>query len=103
MNIMLASVYERIKEIGLRRALGATHQDIVLQFLIEAVLVSTIGGLLGVFPGYCSGKCYLHGGGDSYRDFMVVYFIIVWGGGVYRPGVRDFPSQKARKSIRVKH
>lgn len=51
MNIMLASVYERIKEIGLRRALGATHQDIVIQFLIEAVLVSTIGGLMGVFLG----------------------------------------------------
>jgi len=51
MNIMLASVYERIKEIGLRRALGATHQDIVIQFLIEAVLVSTIGGIMGVFLG----------------------------------------------------
>jgi putative ABC transport system permease protein len=51
MNIMLASVYERIKEIGLRRALGATENDIVIQFLIEAILVSTIGGLMGVFLG----------------------------------------------------
>ncbi len=51
MNIMLASVYERIKEIGVRRALGATYTDIVIQFLIEAVLVSTIGGLLGVILG----------------------------------------------------
>lgn len=51
MNIMLASVYERIKEIGVRRALGATYIDITVQFLIEAILVSTIGGLLGVFLG----------------------------------------------------
>ncbi len=51
MNIMLASVYERIREIGLRRSLGATHKDIVIQFLIEAVLVSAIGGVLGVFLG----------------------------------------------------
>ncbi len=51
MNIMLASVYERIREIGLRRSLGATHKDIVIQFLIEAVLVSAVGGVLGVILG----------------------------------------------------
>ncbi len=56
MNIMLASVYERIKEIGLRRALGATNRDIVIQFLFEAVLVSTIGGILGVFLGIAAAK-----------------------------------------------
>jgi putative ABC transport system permease protein len=56
MNIMLASVYERIKEIGLRRALGATQKDVVLQFLFEAVLVSTIGGILGVFLGIAAAK-----------------------------------------------
>lgn len=56
MNIMLASVYERIKEIGLRRALGATNQDIVIQFLIEAVLVSIIGGLIGVALGIAAAK-----------------------------------------------
>ncbi len=51
MNIMLASVYERIKEIGLRRSLGATSQDIIKQFLFEAMLVSIIGGLLGIMLG----------------------------------------------------
>ena len=51
MNIMLASVLERIKEIGVRRSLGATRQDIVLQFLFESIFISLIGGLLGVFLG----------------------------------------------------
>ncbi|HZV69587.1 MAG TPA: ABC transporter permease [Saprospiraceae bacterium] len=56
MNIMLASVYERIKEIGLRRAIGATSKDIVIQFLFEAVMVSTIGGILGILLGVAAAK-----------------------------------------------
>lgn len=51
MNIMFASVMERIKEIGVRLALGATKRDIVIQFLSESVTLSTIGGLLGVIFG----------------------------------------------------
>ena len=51
MNIMLASVMERIKEIGVRRSLGATRADIILQFLFEAIIISLIGGLLGVLLG----------------------------------------------------
>lgn len=51
MNIMLASVLERIKEIGLRLSLGARKNDIVYQFVFEAVLISASGGLLGVFLG----------------------------------------------------
>ncbi|MEL7120934.1 MAG: ABC transporter permease [Bacteroidota bacterium] len=51
MNIMLASVMERIKEIGVRRSLGATRADIILQFLFEAIIISLIGGLLGVVLG----------------------------------------------------
>ncbi|PHN01182.1 ABC transporter permease [Flavilitoribacter nigricans] len=51
MNIMLASVLERIKEIGVRRSLGATQNDIILQFLFEAVFISLIGGLIGVLLG----------------------------------------------------
>jgi len=51
MNIMLATILERIKEIGVRRALGATRQDIVFQFLMEAVVISLLGGILGIILG----------------------------------------------------
>ncbi len=51
MNIMLASVLERIKEIGLRLAIGAQKTDVILQFLFEAVMISVTGGLIGVILG----------------------------------------------------
>ncbi|HJW29581.1 MAG TPA: FtsX-like permease family protein, partial [Saprospiraceae bacterium] len=56
MNIMLASIYERIKEIGLRRAIGATNRDIVIQLLFEAILVSVVGGLIGIVLGIAAAK-----------------------------------------------
>ena len=51
MNIMLASVLERIREIGVRRAMGATQKDILFQFLSEAVLISVAGGVAGILAG----------------------------------------------------
>jgi putative ABC transport system permease protein len=48
MNIMMASVTERTREIGIRRAIGATRRQIVYQFLIETVVLSTVGGLIGI-------------------------------------------------------
>jgi putative ABC transport system permease protein len=51
MNIMLASVLERTREIGVRRAVGATRRDIIRQFLVETTLITTTGGAAGVILG----------------------------------------------------
>ncbi|MBN3035936.1 MAG: ABC transporter permease [Bacteroidales bacterium] len=56
MNIMLASVMERIREIGVRRATGATRRDIIMQFLSEAILISISGGLIGIILGFALAK-----------------------------------------------
>lgn len=51
MNIMLAAVEERTKEIGLRKALGATNRDITTQFLVETIMITLLGGLIGIILG----------------------------------------------------
>jgi putative ABC transport system permease protein len=52
MNVMLASVTERTREIGIRKALGARHGDILLQFLIESAVMAAVGGVVGVIVAY---------------------------------------------------
>jgi len=52
MNIMYVSVTERKREIGIRRAIGATPNSIMLQFLFEAVFVTLLGGLIGILVGF---------------------------------------------------
>lgn len=71
MNIMLVSVTQRKREIGTRRALGANRRNIVLQFLMEAVVVSQLGGLLGVVLGIMMG--------NAVGAMMESPFTIPWG------------------------
>ncbi len=69
MNIMLATVTERTREIGIRRALGAKRRDIVRQFLVESVVLSVVGGLLGILGGVFCRPLSVAIRSELYRQF----------------------------------
>jgi putative ABC transport system permease protein len=76
-NIMIISVLERRSEIGLRRAIGATRGNIRVQFLGEAILLSLVGGAVGVCVGSIATVVYAHT-----KHWMVVIPLLAWAGGL---------------------
>ena len=78
MNIMLANVSERTREIGIRRAIGATRNDILTQFLIETVLICLVGGAIGVLLGFGIAKLIAYYANWA-TAFSLVSVIIAFG------------------------
>ncbi len=95
MNIMLANIMERTREIGIRRAIGATQKDILSQFLYEALFISVVGGMLGVIIGFILTSLI-----TSYADWrtiitpysVILSFMVAVGTGL---GFGIFPAKKA--------
>jgi len=90
MNIMLVSVNERIREIGIRKSVGATKKDIFIQFLVEAIVISMVGGTVGIILGVGSSMLIMKALGItpivSLWSASLAYFVSIFVGvvsGVY--------------------
>ena len=96
MNIMLVSVTERTKEIGIRKSLGARRGDILKQFLIEAVTLSAIGGSIGVFIAWAFGRILTAVFFPTYLSVAAVIIAVTFSGGIgVLAGI--LPASKAAK------
>lgn len=96
MNIMLVSVTERTKEIGIRKAIGARRRDILKQFLTEAIVLATIGGAVGVILSWIAGRIITAVFFPTYLSIAAIFVAITVSGGV---GVLSgfFPAWKAAR------
>ena len=96
MNIMLVSVTERTKEIGIRKSLGARQMDILKQFLVEAVALSTIGGAVGIFLAWVVGIVVTAWIFPTYLSILAIVGALAASGGA---GVASgiFPAWKAAR------
>ncbi|MBI9071263.1 MAG: ABC transporter permease [Melioribacteraceae bacterium] len=95
MNIMLANILERTKEIGIRRAIGATRVDVLNQFIYEALIISILGGIIGILLGFI--LTYLISSYADWRTIITPYsvilaFFVSVGVGL---GFGSFPAKKA--------
>ncbi len=101
MNIMLVSVTERTKEIGLRKAIGARKKDILLQFLAEAVVVSVIGGLAGIGLGVSGSKILSYVAGwetlISFQSILLAFSFSLFIGLLF--GI--YPAKKASSLVPI--
>ena len=95
MNIMLVSVTERTREIGIRQAVGAAPSDIRLQFLVEALVLSLVGGLIGVMAGV--GGSWIFGRTSDMRTVVVLQSILLAFGSAAAVGIffGFFPANRA--------
>ena len=95
MNIMLVSVTERTREIGLRMALGASNFDILTQFLVEAVVLCVLGGVIGMFGGW--GFSYILTSQKGYETQVSYWIAAIALGFAFATGVffGFYPARKA--------
>ena len=97
MNIMLVSVTERTKEIGIRKAIGAKSNSILIQFLVEAVILCELGGIIGIFLGVLTGNLlgmYLNSPVVIPYDWVVIGLVVCSAVGI---GFGVYPAYKAAK------